>query len=128
MMIFVTGSFGSLILPICRAPKGQALDAGGLHALGDPVVAEVAFLGVCTRVEEPHAVGAAHDAVAAADAPRPVHEDYAVRGLIGGADRADLHAGRIFALVAELGHEKRLIDVLFSDVLELALVRGRSWS
>src|SRR5512146_188143 len=60
--------------------KGAGLHAGGLHALRDAVVAEVGFLGRMIRgMEEPHSVRAAHNAVAAADAPRPVHHHHAVR-------------------------------------------------
>ncbi len=112
-MIFVTGSLGSLMFPICRAPKGQASHAGGLQALRDPVIAEIALLRrVVYGMEEPHAVGTAHDAVAAADAPCPVHEHDSVRCLVRRAHGADLHAGRVFALVAEFRNEERLFDVL----------------
>ena len=43
MMILVTGSSGSLMLPMRRAPKGQA-STQPVASLGDAVVAEVAFL------------------------------------------------------------------------------------
>ena len=74
-------------------------------------------------MEEPGPVGAGHDAVAAADAPLPVDEDDSVGRLVGGADGADLHAGRIVALVAELRHEVRLVDRLGIDGKLTALVQ-----
>ncbi len=104
--------------------EGACVHAGGLHSLRDPVIAEVALLGcVIYRVEEPNTVGTAHDTVAAADTPRPVHQHHAVLGLVGCAHGAHLHAGRVVALVAKLGHEECLIDVFIFDVLELALAK-----
>ena len=123
-MIIVTGSLGSLMFPIWRAPKGQACDAGALQAFRNAVIAEIAFFSrMVYGMEEPHAVRAPHDAVAAADAPVPVHEHDAVRRLVGGADRADLHAGRVVALVAELGNEEGLFDAFLADVLDAVRVQ-----
>ena len=88
-----------------------------LHALGYAVIAEVALVGdLVFRVEKAHAVRAGHDAVAAADAPFAVHQHHPVFGLVGRPDRADLHAGRVVALVAEFRHEESFIDSVRIDL------------
>src|SRR5512135_1158457 len=69
------------------------------------------------RMEIADAVRAAHDAVAAADAPGAVDEYDSVLGLIGGSDRADLDTGRVVAMVAELGDEEGLGDLFRFDLL-----------
>jgi hypothetical protein len=72
------------------------------------------------RMEEPHAIGAGHNTVTTADAPLPVHQDYAFRRLVGSAHRTHLDAGRLIALVAELGNEKGLINFFLGNIFELA--------
>src|SRR6185369_5293755 len=72
----------------------------------------VRFFHPVYQVEEADTVRAPHDTVAAADAPLPVHEHDPVGGLISGPYRADLHAGGIFALVAEFRDKERLRDLL----------------
>ena len=129
MMIFVTGSLRVLDIPDLPRSEGTGLNTGGLQPLGDPVIAEVAFVcGVIYRMEEPDAVRTAHDTVTAPDAPGPVDHDNAVRRLIGRANRADLNAGGIFALVAELGHKERLFYIFLLNVLEFSHPRGLSCS
>ena len=94
---------------ICNPARieGARFNAGRIHAFRDPVVAEVAFVrDLVNRMEETHTVGAGHDAVAASDAPVAVYEDDAVTGLVGRPYRADLHAGCVVTLIAELGHEE----------------------
>jgi hypothetical protein len=106
-------------IPQVRDPagiEGTGLDAGGVHALRNPVVTEVAFFrDLVDRVEEAHAVGAGHDAVATADAPFPVDQDDTVASLVSRTDGAHLHARGVVALVAELRHEEGLGDVLRID-------------
>ena len=116
-----------LDVPQLSRPEGTGLNAGGLKPLGDPVIAEVAlFRCVIYRVEEPDAIRTAHDTVSATDTPGPVDHDNTVRRLIGCADRADLNAGRIFALVAELGHKEGLFYIFLPDVLEFSHPQGLS--
>jgi len=88
------------------------LYTGRLQTFGNPVVAEIAFVGdLVLRVEKPHAVGASHDAVAAANAPFPIYEDHAVVRLVRCADRAYLDACRVITLIAELRNKKCLGDI-----------------
>jgi hypothetical protein len=63
-------------------------------------------------MEESHPIGAGHDAVPASDAPLSIHEDNPFRRLIGCTNRADLHTGRLGALVAEFGDKKCFIYYL----------------
>src|SRR5208282_2667049 len=94
------------------------LHACGFQALCYPVITEIAFLSrVVFRVEKPDPVWARHNAVPAADAPGPVYQNYAVRGLICGAYRTYLHAGRVLALVAEFGYKVCFLYVIILDVL-----------
>src|SRR5574340_1814271 len=66
----VIGVFNIAYLP---GAERTCLNAGGLQAFGDPVIAEIAFFRcVIYRMEEPDAVGAAHNAVSAPDTPGPV--------------------------------------------------------
>src|SRR5450756_274346 len=103
------------IADLSRAERA-CLHAGRLQPLGYAVIAERAFLcGVIHGMEEPGAVRARHDAVAAADAPCPVDENNTVRGLEGGADGADLHAGWLVTLVAELRDKEGLVDLFRFD-------------
>jgi hypothetical protein len=102
--------------------RRASLDAGGLQALIDPVVTEIAlFCDVVYRVKKSHSIGAGHDAVPAPDAPFLVHQDHPICGLVGSAHRAYLDAGRFGALVAKLGYEKGFIDVRARDIFEVPL-------
>jgi len=75
------------------------------------VIAEIAFLSrVVFRVEKPDPVRACHNTVPASYAPGPVYQNDPVRGLIGGAYRTHLHAGRVGAMVAQFGHKERAQD------------------
>jgi hypothetical protein len=58
------------------------------------------------RVEEARAVGAGLDAITATDAIVLVDQNHPVLALEGGSHGADLDAGRVFAVVAQLGDEK----------------------
>src|SRR5659263_91514 len=98
------------------------LHAGWTQPLGYAVIAEIAFFcRMIFRMEEPGAVRAGHNAVAATDAPCPVNENNTVRGLIGGADGADLHTGWLVALVAELRDKEGLVDLFRLDIQIIAL-------
>src|SRR5210317_358311 len=100
--------------------ESAGLDAGRIHALRDPVVAEVAFVrDLVNRMEEAHTIRAGHDAVATSDAPVAVYEDNAITGLVGRAYGTYLHARRVIALVAELRHEKCLRDIVGIDLLAI---------
>ena len=103
------GSFGFLQIAEGARPGRAGLAAGGGQPLGDPVIAEGALVHrVRARVDEAAAVGAGLHAVAAAQAVGLVHQDDAVRALEGRAHRADLDAGRVGAVVAELRDEEVL--------------------
>ena len=119
-------------VPQVRQPASTeraAIHAGRLHAFRNPVVAEIAFIGdFVFRVEEPDAIGASHDAVAAADAPFPVNENDAVVRLVGCANRANLDAGRVVTLIAELRNEKRLGHVFGVNFFATNRARGESVS
>jgi hypothetical protein len=80
------------------------------------VIAEITFFRhMVYGVEKPHSVRAGHDAIAAPDAPLLVHQDYSLRGSIGGAYRTYLDTGRFFTLVAELGHKKGFLNFFPGD-------------
>ena len=99
------------VLEIHQLPRagGAVLAAGRGQALGDAVVAERALVhGFGFGVQVAAAVGAGLHAVAAAQAVLLVHQHDAIRADEGGAHRADLHAGGIRAVVAELGNEEAL--------------------
>ena len=96
--------------------EGAGLGAGRIIAFDDAVVAEGALVGnVFNRVEEADSVRAAHNAVAAADAPGSIDQDNAICCLVGCTDRADLHAGWGRAVIAELWHKKGLGDLILRD-------------
>jgi hypothetical protein len=101
----------------CRA----GLNASRFHSPVYPVVAEITLVRrmVCW-MKKPHAIGARHNTISAPDAPRPIHQDHAVRCLVGSAYGAYLDAGRLFALVAELWNEKGFIDFFIGNIFELA--------
>ena len=88
---------------------GTVFAACGGESLGDAVVAEGAFVdGLALGVEVAATVGTGLDAVAATEAVILVNEDDAIGADEGGADGADLDAGGIDAVVAELGNEEAL--------------------
>src|ERR1039458_7294537 len=77
---------------------GAALAAGGGEALGDAVIAECALVGdFLLGVKVAAAVGTGLHAVGATEAVGLVDENDSVRRDKGGADRADLGAGRVGA-------------------------------
>ena len=113
------------VLEVAEHPRlgGAGLAAGGGEPLRDPVVAEAALVHrLGARVDEAAAVGAGLHAVAAAEAVRLVHEHDPVRALEGRAHRADLHAGRVRAVVAQLGDEEVLRPVAGAVLLGEAVV------
>src|SRR5271169_1781399 len=95
---------------------GQLARARGAHfaascrkALGDAVIAKRAFVGdVLRRMEIPAAVGASLDAVTATEAIILIDEHDSVGCVERGANRADLCAGRIRALIAQFRNEEVL--------------------
>src|SRR5208337_428446 len=106
------------------------LDAGRLQPFGDAVIAPGALVrDVLLRVEEARAIRASLDAVLAADTIGVVDEDYTVLGLKRRASGAHLHAGRMRAVVAQLGHEERLLHVrvlvAIGEAVCLFRARGR---
>jgi hypothetical protein len=110
---FCYGIIGIPEISQSASTKCAAIHACWIHAFGNPVVTEVTFVrDLVHRMEEPDAIGASHNAVATADAPIPVNQDNAIVRLVGGTNRADLDAGRVVALVAELRNKKRLVDIL----------------
>jgi len=99
------------ISQICNPPSTECttIYARRLHAFGNPVVTEIAFVSdLVLRMEESDAVRASHDAVTAANAPFPVDQDDTIVRLVRGTDRANLDTSRVVTLIAELRHEKRL--------------------
>jgi hypothetical protein len=101
----------------CRA----SLHTSRLHPLSDAVITEIALFGYMVyRMEKSHSIRTSHNAITTSDAPFPVHEDHSVCGLIGGAHRAYLDAGRFFTLVAELGHKEGFIDALDKNIFGLS--------
>src|SRR5947209_6528734 len=89
--------------------SGAILAARGSESLSNAVITEGALIdGILFGVEIAAAVGAGLDAVAAAETVLFVDEHDAIGADEGGAHGADLHAGRIDAVVAELGDEEAL--------------------
>ncbi len=77
------------------------------------MIAERALVGgVRARIQVARPVGTCLDAVAAPDAVVMVHEHHPVLTLERGADRADLHAWWMVAVIAQLGHEEGPQDLL----------------
>ena len=108
------------------AALGRAdADACRQQLVLDAVRAEVALLrGVRVRIDEQLIVGAGLHARAAADARVAVQIDDAVAALEQRVGRADLHAGRFVALVAQHGEEEaaRVGERAFLDRLHPAAV------
>ena len=102
------------ILEIAEQPGlvGANGDAGrklaGLH----PVVAPSALVGgVRDGIDEPRAVRTCLDAIGATEAVLGIDQDEALLRLECRADRADLHARRIFTMVAHFGHREGPLGV-----------------
>ena len=103
------GSLGFLQVGQHARLRGTGFAAGRGEALRDAVIAQRAFVGrVRFRIEEAAAVRAGLDAVAAAEAVFLIHQHDAVGSHERRAHRADLHARRVGAVVAELGDEEGL--------------------
>ena len=89
-------------------PTGQMPTQAGFEPLGDPVVAQGAFVGGVGRwVDEAAAVGAGLHAVAAADAVLVVDQHHAVRVREEAPTGQTWVHGVCCAVVAQLGHEER---------------------
>src|ERR1700722_16093709 len=104
------------------------LDAGRLQPFRYPVIAPVAFVGgLRLLVEIPRTIGTGLNTVPAADAVFLIDENDPIRRLVGGPDRTDLHARRIFTLIAELRHEEGLRHLFVAVTIAEAIVlwRGR---
>src|ERR1035437_3185422 len=124
---FVNGVVRVLEIAQLARARRAGLTAGGREALRDPVVAERALVDrLGPRVDEAAAVRAGKDAVPAAEAVGLVDHDNAVRAHERGADRADLDAGRMGAVVAELRDEevlRALTRLVFFSEAVIAAVR-----
>jgi hypothetical protein len=105
------------------------LNACGFHAFGNAVVAERTFLSrLINRVEESYSIWAGHDTVTAADAPGTVNENDAILRLICGAHGADLHTGRLLALVAEFRNKKRFGNIFRGNHFAMDFPTGKTVS
>ena len=90
------------------------------------MIAESAFLcGVGFGIDEAAAVGTGLDTVAAAKAIAFVDQHDAIGRYKGGADGADLGAGRIHTVVAQLGYEEILAVAGFVGGKSLLAAVGR---
>jgi hypothetical protein len=86
----------------------------------NPVIAEITFIRrMVYWMEKSHAIRAGHDTITAADAPCPVHQHYPVGILISRANGTHLDAGRLVALITELGNEKGFINLFLRNIFEL---------
>src|ERR1700722_4908165 len=104
------------------------LDAGRLQPFGYPVITPRTFVGgLCLLVEIPRTIGTGLNTVPAADAIFLIDEHDPIGRLVGGPDGTNLHARRIFALIAELWHEESLrhLFVAVSIAKAVILWRGR---
>src|SRR5450631_1424120 len=104
------------------------LDAGRLQPFRYPVIAPGAFVGGLRLVVEiPRTIGTGLNTVPAADAVFFIDEHDPIRRLVGGPDRTNLHARRIFAVIAELRHEKSLRHFFVAVTIAEAIIlrRGR---
>ena len=70
-------------------------------------------------IQAARAIRASLDAILAADTIFRIDQYRAIHRLIGGTGRAYLNAGWFLALVAQLGHEERLFNLL---AFELAIL------
>src|ERR1017187_3688493 len=111
----VNGIVGILeVGQLARAGRTR-LAAGGSQVLGDPVIAERAFVrDLFFVMDVAAAVRAGLHAIGAAQAVGLVDQDDAIRSDEGGPDRANLGAGRIGAVVAHFGNEEILARI-FGD-------------
>src|ERR1700722_8853190 len=79
------------------------LDAGRLQPFGYPVITPRTFVVVlCFLFAVPRAIETRLNTEAAADEVILIDEDDPIGRLVGGPDGTNLHARRIFALIAEL--------------------------
>jgi hypothetical protein len=69
------------------------------------------FRDLFAIIEEAHAIRTGLHAILAADAVVVIDQDHTIVGSVGGTGRTHLHAGRMRAVVAELGHEECLFDL-----------------
>jgi hypothetical protein len=91
------------------------------------VIAKIAFVGdLMDGVKKSHSVRASHDAIPAADTPLSIHQGNSIGGLVGCPYRADLNAGRIFALVTKFRHKESLLNIFVSYFLELSRAQLQS--
>src|ERR1035438_3239187 len=89
------------------------LDTGRLQSARDAMITKRAFFsGLRDRVQEPGAIRAGLDAKGAADAVFRVNQHRAVWRAKRRPDRTDLHAWRIFAQVAKLRDEERVLNLV----------------
>src|ERR1022692_4111576 len=105
---------------------GANLDAGRLQPLRNPVIAPRAFVGgLRLLVEVPRTIRTSLDTVPAANAVFFVDEYHAVRRLVGGPNRTNLHAGGILAVIAQLRDKEGLLDFRVAvAIAEAVILRG----
>lgn len=85
------------------------LHAGRLPALFHPVMTPAAFIRfIYLVVDKPGAIGTGLNAISTPEAIIIVNQHETFGRLVSCADGADLHAGRVLAVVTHFGHEKRL--------------------
>ena len=105
----VNGIVGIFQIGELPSAGGAVFAARGGKAFGDAVIAKRAFIGhVLGGMEVAAAVGAGLDAIAATDAIVLVDEDDAVGGVKRCANRANLRARGIRAVIAEFRDEEVL--------------------
>ena len=115
----MAGARSPLVVLVLAAGKGTRLRSKTIKLLhqvaGRPMVtrlldavqAKIAFVrGLTGWVDITHAIGTGLNTVAAAHTIGIVDQHDAVASGIGGADRTDLNAGRVGALVAQLRDKK----------------------
>src|ERR1022692_3053311 len=102
---------------------GANLDAGRLQPLRNPVIAPGTFVGgLRLLVEVPRTIRTSLDTVPAANAVFFVDEYHAVRRLVGGPNRTNLHAGWILAVVAQLRDKEGLFYFLVPVTIAKAVI------
>src|ERR1017187_2088974 len=91
-------------------PDRADFNAGRLQSLGNAVVTPGAFVGdALLFVEIACAVRASLHAILTSDAIGVVDDNHPVLGLVGCTSWTHLNAGRMGAVVAQLGHEECLL-------------------
>ena len=89
------------------------LNAGRQQPAVNAVITKSAFVSSAENRRDVAApIRARLNAISATDAVLPVHQNHAVRGMIGCADWTDLRAGRVSAVIAQFG-DKKAFDYLF---------------